>query len=224
MTDARADILEGIRRGLGRGPLDGPDRDAMLARLRRRGRHVVPSRVDLDPEGLVALFVAKAEAVGATVEALADEADIPRAVASLLARENLPARIVQAPALEGWNYSWEAAPAVEARSGAAARTDEASLSPALAGVAETGTLVLASGPDTPTTLNFVPPQHIVALRRRDVVAAYEDAWDRVRDGAADGLPRAVNFVTGPSRTGDIEQKIQIGVHGPVRLHILLAGD
>ena len=224
MTDARADILEGIRRGLGRGPLDGADREAMLARLRRRGRHIVPRRVDLDPEGLVALFVAKAEAVGATVEALADEADIPRAVASLLARENLPARIVQAPALEGWNYSWEAAPAIEARSGAAARTDEASLSPALAGVAETGTLVLASGPDTPTTLNFVPPHHIVALRRRDVVAAYEDAWDRVRDGAADGPPRAVNFVTGPSRTGDIEQKIQIGVHGPVRLHILLAGD
>ena len=91
---------------------------------------------------------------------------------------------------------------------------------ALAGIAETGTLLLVSGPQTPTGLNFVPPHGIVLLRRGDIVGSWEDGWDLLQRSA---LPRAVNFVTGPSRTGDIEQKIQIGVHGPVRLHVILVG-
>jgi L-lactate dehydrogenase complex protein LldG len=55
-----------------------------------------------------------------------------------------------------------------------------------------------------------------------VVAAYEDGWDRLREGG--GMPRAINFITGPSRTGDIEQRIELGAHGPRRLHIILVDD
>jgi L-lactate dehydrogenase complex protein LldG len=85
--------------------------------------------------------------------------------------------------------------------------------------------MLLSGPTHPTTLNFLPEVHIVVLRAADVVGPYENAWARVRTARDNGaMPRTVNFVTGPSRTADIEQTIQLGAHGPRRLHIILVGD
>ena len=85
--------------------------------------------------------------------------------------------------------------------------------------------MLASGPAAPTTLNFLPENHIVVLKASQVVGPYEDAWDRLRAANGEGrLPRTVNFITGPSRTGDIEQTIQMGAHGPRRLHVILVED
>jgi L-lactate dehydrogenase complex protein LldG len=87
--------------------------------------------------------------------------------------------------------------------------------------------MLVSGEATPTTLNFLPDTHIVILRARQVVASYEDGWDLLRQRPGEGpkaLPRTVNFITGPSRTGDIEQRIELGAHGPRRLHVILVGD
>ncbi len=60
------------------------------------------------------------------------------------------------------------------------------------------------------------------VRAGQVVGAYEDGWDRLR--AAGRMPRAVNFVTGPSRSGDIEQTLHLGAHGPRQLHIVLVED
>jgi L-lactate dehydrogenase complex protein LldG len=222
VSDARRQILSGIRSSLDRGALDEAGLGRIEDRLSRHPRHIVPARVDLDPESLVDLFVAKARAVSATVAAVDTMVELPRAVASYLAGENLPARLVQAPAL--MNIDWSLAPTVETCVGVAKEADETSLTTSIAGVAETGTLLLASSPGTPTTLNFVPPTHIVVLRRDTIVGSYEDAWDRLRQVYQDdGQPRAANFITGPSRTGDIEQKIEIGVHGPLRLHILVVG-
>ena len=119
----------------------------------------------------------------------------------------------------------DSAPLLTVASGKAEPEDVTSLTAAFAGIAETGTLMLHSGPEGPTTLNFLPENHIVVLKASQVVGAYEDAWDRLRmarDGAA--VPRTVNLITGPSRTGDIEQTIQLGAHGPRRLHILLVED
>ena len=97
-----------------------------------------------------------------------------------------------------------------------------SVTPAFAGIAETGTLMLTSGKDRPATLNFLPETHIVVLKASQVVGAYEDAWDLLRQAEGEGvMPRSVNLITGPSRTGDIEQKIQLGAHGPRRLHIVV---
>jgi L-lactate dehydrogenase complex protein LldG len=82
--------------------------------------------------------------------------------------------------------------------------------------------MLISGADTPTTLNFLPDTHIVLARADQVVAVYEDGYDRLRaDRALGTLPRVINFITGPSRTADIEQHIELGAHGPRRLHIVL---
>ncbi|MDX1401836.1 MAG: LUD domain-containing protein, partial [Kiloniellales bacterium] len=116
-------------------------------------------------------------------------------------------------------------PLFDVSEGPARADDGASLSPAFAGVAETGTLMLHSGEKIPTTLNFLPDDHIVLLKASRIVAGYEDGWDLLRAQSKDGLlPRTVNFITGPSRTADIEQKIELGAHGPRRLHILLLDD
>lgn len=91
---------------------------------------------------------------------------------------------------------------------------------AFAGVAETGSLVMLSGPETPTTLNFLPEHCLVVLERSRLVANLEDVWPLLR-GIGPKPPRAVNFVTGPSRTADVEQTIQLGAHGPRRLQVYL---
>ena len=96
------------------------------------------------------------------------------------------------------------------------------MTPAFAGVAETGTLMLTSGAHSPTTLNLLPETHIVVLKKSQITGSYEDGWARLRESQEkDAMPRTVNFITGPSRTGDIEQKILMGAHGPRRLHIVL---
>ena len=221
----RDDILGRIRRSHRRGPPDAADRAMLEARLAAHPRGPQLSRVALDPPALVDLFVAKAQAAAATVARVAGPADAPGAVADYLARENLPASIVMAPDPSLDAVPWEARPLLAIRRGLPDSGDLVGLTGAFAGVAETGTLVLLSGPQRPTTLNLLPETHIVLLRRAAVVGAFEDAWDRLRaaGNASDGggLPRTVNLITGPSRSADIGQQLQMGAHGPRRLHIVL---
>jgi len=108
------------------------------------------------------------------------------------------------------------------RRGVAEDGDAVSVTASFAAVAETGTLMLVSGPESPTRNNFLPETHVVVLRAGEIVGTYEEAWDRLR--AARAMPRVVNFITGPSRTGDIAQKLELGAHGPRRLHIVLVED
>ncbi len=224
---ARDAIFGDIRRSLKRGPL-GPDSEAELrARVAARRRNLIPARATaLDYPARVALFVDMAEAVQATVARVTSPAAVPEAVARYLASENLPAELVMAPDPSLDDIPWETRPLLRIRRGRAEAADAVSLTPCFAAVAETGTLMLTSGAGTPTTLNFLPDTHIVVVRADQVVATYEDGWDRLRVRAAPNpnggsLPRAVNFITGPSRTGDIEQQIVLGAHGPRRLHILV---
>jgi L-lactate dehydrogenase complex protein LldG len=148
---------------------------------------------------------------------------VPAAVAAYLRAHNLPAtaRMGDDNLLAG--MPWDATQITLSR-GASDGDDPVGVSHAFAGVAETGTLVLTSGPDNPTTLNFLPETHIVVLAAKDVAGDYETVWDRLRAAAGKGqMPRTVNMVTGPSRSGDIEQTILLGAHGPRRLHIVVVG-
>src|SRR5262249_33269294 len=138
---------------------------------------------------------------------------------------NLPARLRLAPDPLLTGLPWRERPLLEISTGPSAGDDAVSLTLAEAGVAETGTLMLASGPQSPTTLNFLPDTDIVLLSAERIVGGLEEAWRLLRErrGWA-GLPRTVNFITGPSRSADIGQKLQLGAHGPRRLHILVVGD
>ncbi|MGH7033451.1 MAG: LutC/YkgG family protein [Stellaceae bacterium] len=223
MNDAREQILGGIRAGLGRGRLGEAERAALDARLKAHPRNLVPARAAaLDPAEQAALFVAMAEEVDATVARVASPSDVPAAVADYLLGQNLPARLVMAPDPQLDDIPWDERPLLELRKGMAEPSDAAGLTGCFAAIAETGTLMLVSGPESPTRNNFLPDTHIAVLRASQVAAAYEDGWERLRQRGA--MPRTVNFVTGPSRTGDIEQRLVLGAHGPRRLHIVLVDD
>lgn len=226
MSEARERILKGIRSALKRGLLDPNIQAQLRARVAAHGRNLIPTRATaLDHAGRVDLFIALAEEVQATVARVGSLAEIPEAVARYLAAENLPAELVVAPDPNMDAVPWEVRPLLRIRHGRATAEDRISLTPCHAAIAETGTLMLISGRQTPTTLNFLPDTHIVIVRRDQVVASYEDGLDRLRsDNASDKLPRVINFITGPSRTADIEQHIELGAHGPRRLHIVLLED
>jgi L-lactate dehydrogenase complex protein LldG len=216
----RDDILGGIRKALKRGPLDDATAAPLRARLAAPTHNLIPTRTaGLDDAGRIALFVAMAEEVQTTVARVASLADVPAAVARYLASENLPAELVMAPDPALDVIPWGDRPLLQLRRGKAAPGDQVSVTPAFAGIAETGTLMLVSGAETPSTLNFLPDTHVVILNSGQVVPTYEEGWTRLR--ARGDMPRTVNFITGPSRTGDIEQRIQLGAHGPRRLHIVL---
>ena len=89
-------------------------------------------------------------------------------------------------------------------------------------LAETGTLAMVSGADTPASASLLPETHVAVVPVARLVPHMEDAWDLMRAELGQ-LPRAVNFISGPSRTADIEQSVVLGAHGPYRVHIVLVG-
>lgn len=224
----RSAMLGAIRAGLGREALTADARAELDERLRRHKANLVPAQGRTRDAERLAQFLAKAEAAACTVERLSSAAEVPTAVARYLRGHNLGPELALAP--EPWLTAlpWEREPMLLLRPGASQGGERAGLTAALAGVAETGTLATASGPQHPTTLNFLPEHHIVALKASQVVAAYEDVWRLLRKARKQGrgfdMPRAVHLITGPSRTGDIELVIQLGAHGPRALHILLIDD
>ncbi|WP_332674306.1 LutC/YkgG family protein [Aromatoleum sp.] len=209
--NAREAILQSVRSALRRDPLDGARIAALDARM---PGHTRPAH----DEDLVARFIRKFESRAGTVERVASRDAVPAAVEAYRAAHTLPERAAVGAGLkelawpEGWLVHFDAAGITEALA----------VSPAFCGIAETGSVMLASGPDSPTTHNFVPDDHVVVLDVDRIVDHFEDAWDLLR-ARPQGMPRATNIVSGPSRTADVEQTIQLGAHGPRRMHVILVG-
>jgi L-lactate dehydrogenase complex protein LldG len=219
----REAIFGKIRRSLGVTGAE-PTRNATVDnRLRTRPRGVVPARGALPPTERLALFTKLAEAASASVTRVADAADVPAAVAEYLRQHNLPAAVRMGDdrrlAVMPWGTTQ-----IAVSHGAADASDAVSVNHAFAAIAESGTLAFVSGAASPTTLNFLPETEIAVLAAADIGGDYETVWDRLRAASGDGaLPRTVNFVTGPSRSGDIEQILLLGAHGPRSLHIIVVG-
>lgn len=219
--NARDDILSRIRGKVAKAD-DEVRRAAVEARLSGHPRNLVPLRGQGDDDHRIGVFTAMMEAVGGSVEVLSDANDIPHAVSEYLRRQNLPAVIRRGSDPLIARLPWHRGGTLEVREGRAVESDKASITHAFAAVAETGTLVLLSGPDNPTTLNFLPEAHIVVLEATDLLASYEDAWTKLRVRMGEGtMPRTVNMISGPSRTADIEQTIVRPAHGPKNLHVIL---
>lgn len=219
----KAVILTAIRRGLRRGALP-EDQAAMLrGRLERHPRQLIPARSRLPHAAQVDLFVANVEKEFGSVTRVADASEIPGAVADYLAAQNLPGLFVMAPHPELRAIDWSARPLLAIREGRAEGSDMVSVQHGFAAIAETGTLMLPSAAERPTTLNILTDTEIVVLRASRVVGAYEEAWDLLRSEIGT-MPRNVMLVTGPSRSADIEQALELGAHGPRRLHVVLVED
>ena len=223
---ARDAIFGSIRRSLGRGPLDEAARAALDERLAKPAPNLVPARTDVSGDERIALFASMAESVFATVERVSRPDAVPGAVANYLAGQNLPPSLVMAPdpALDA--YPWADRPMLAIRRGAAEEADRVSVTGALMGFAETGTLMMASGPDHPPRSTSCRRPTSWCCRRSGSAAPTRRAGRHLRAegvGATGGgfMPRTVNLITGPSRTADIEQTITLGAHGPRRLHIVI---
>lgn len=172
------------------------------------------------PEVLTEEFETRLTASGVCVERFSSAELIPAAVLRYLTAARLPLIIRHGSDQTMSGLPWHETPGLERRFGAAASDDRATLSRALSGIAETGTLLLASGACNPTTLNFMPDLHIVVIAAAHVVATMEEAF-AVLD--LNRLPRSVNLISGASRTGDIGGRLVMGAHGPRQLVVLITG-
>jgi len=223
MSEARQAIFAAIRRSLHVTGAEAPRRQIVTERLERAPKGIVPARGQLDAEGRTALFKAQAERVSATVARVPAATDVPGEVARYLRDNNLPASVRMGADPRLAAMPW-AQTALEIGQGRSYGKDLSSVSHAAAGVAETGTLVMTSGPDNPTTLNFLADNHIVVVEAQDILGDYESVWRKLRGSFGKGLmPRTVNLITGPSRSADIAHTLLLGAHGPRNLHIVIVG-
>ncbi len=221
---SRDAILSRIRRSLGANGIDIDRRATVSDRLQRPPKGLIPQRGQLEQSAKVDLFQTMAERAAASVTRLKDASEIPAAVSDYLRSKNLPQAIRRGSDPRLAELDWSSQPNLDVSIGRSAGGELAGLSHAFGGIAESGTLVLASGEENPTTLNFLPEYHLVVIDAEDVAGDMETIWARLRAAYGKGeMPRTVNMVTGPSRSGDIEQTIILGAHGPRSLHIMIVG-
>lgn len=212
---ARDNILSRIRAAQGRsGAPDDAERDAVRAYIQV---HPPGPRPRSDWE-LTARFRERVLSLASTWDEVGSTSGIPAATASYLHENNLPLRAVCWKEFIALDWAGSGI-TVEARN---ARGDDlVGITGAFCAIAETGTLMMISGPRTPAAVSLLPETHIAVVSRARIVHGMEGAWALLRE-ECDAMPRAVNFISGPSRTADIEQTVTLGAHGPYRVHIILA--
>jgi L-lactate dehydrogenase complex protein LldG len=251
MTISRDIILARIRKSLHRGELSDVEQSELANRMLHHQRGILPKRAELSHTDLVDLFIEQAKSVLTTIYQLQSLSDVSSIILDYFKMNQNDFKIKPMPLtiyigndpifefiewhpeciVKKWHreyilnkgnpeYSNKEHSEFIINNALLEYSNLISLTSSFCGVAETGTIVLLSSLESPTTLNFLPTTHFVLLSTQSIVAYYEDAWDMVRANNT-VLPRTVNFITGPSRTADIEQTIQMGMHGPKELIILL---
>ena len=212
---ARDEIMQRVRAGLGKGDT-AVRRAAAEAAMRQPIRGPQP-RLDGD---LVTRFANKAQYLASTVERVAGPVQVPPAVARYLTAQGLPLQAVATGDVAGLDWPGVG---IESAVRVAVDADKTGISGCFCAIAETGTLLLLSSPQTPGSVSLLPETHIAIVPVGRIVATMEDAFALLRSERGK-LPRAANFISGPSRTGDIEQTIVLGAHGPCRVHLILVEE
>lgn len=190
----------------------------LRARSDRRSR---PPQPEFDDDGVVR-FINKFEAVHGTVNEVAEWDAVPFEVQKYIGENGLKPRVAVSEGGEVFDR-WDELEWPDGLTmvrGIVTSDDQLTVTPAFAGIAETGTLVLLSDPGAPAKMNYLPEHHLVVLSKSRIVKFQEDVWDLIRSRQAP-FPRAVCLITGPSKTADVEQTIQYGAHGPRAIHVLL---
>ena len=192
-------------------------RDDILGAIRAQRVRSTPRPAQYQPAFLpgdaVEIFARRASAVAAEVRVLNSVSEIAEAVADLLRGRNLPAEIHIAP--DATAHDLGALTVKRTPPG----PDDAALTMAPFAIAETGTLAYPAAPENPASWHFRAGFEIAVLRASNILPHMENALARIKMKGA--LPHTINFVTGPSRTGDIEQTLELGAHGPKALAILI---
>ena len=211
---ARDNILSRIRAAQGRsGTPTAQEREAISSHIKA---HPQGQRPQSNWEA-VARFSERALTLATTVDQVGAIGAVPSAVARYLQQHNLPRSAVCWPEL--LELEWQAA-GIDIEARPAQGSDLVGITGAFCAIAETGTLMMLSGPRTPATTSLLPETHIAVVKTHRIVRGMEEAWNLLRSEHGT-VPRAVNFISGPSRTADIEQTLVLGAHGPYRVHIVL---
>jgi L-lactate dehydrogenase complex protein LldG len=214
---ARDAVLARVRKALGK---TGDRGNAVATADRYVAGHAQGPRPPI-PADRVAHFMKRAADLGSSVERVVDRHEIAAAVARYLARAGAEAPRAGVCWPELADLDWKGAGLdIEAR--ATTGNDRLGITGSFCAIAETGTLVVLSAADTPTATTLLPETHVAVVRADRVVAGMEEAFELIRREKGT-LPRAINMISGPSRTGDIEQTIVLGAHGPFRVHIIVVG-
>jgi L-lactate dehydrogenase complex protein LldG len=209
---ARENVLSRIRTALGKSA-GRAEQEEINAYIRQHAAGPMPQA----EWNLIARFRERVLSLASSVDQVASVSEVPQAVACYLRENNLPLQAVCWP--EFTQLDWTAqGMTVDARP--AKGSDLVGITGAFCAIAETGTLVLLSGKDTPPATSLLPETHIAVVRSTRIVKGMEEAWSLLRIEYP-VMPRVVNFVSGPSRTADIEQTVTLGAHGPYRVHIIL---
>jgi L-lactate dehydrogenase complex protein LldG len=218
MSSAREDILGRIRAANGAPTPDGAAIASEAAALLPDAGIAQPDFAGLSTRQK---FIERltSERLTATVDEISDWTRAVEAVRAYLQRENLPPRIAAPPMEKLTGLTWGDI----ATHNDIAPDELVAVGIADHGIAETGTLVFTSRPDSPTLFNFLGLHHIVLVEATNVLPFMEDYWRLVRD-QGNVQPRNINFVTGTSGTADIEAKNTRGAHGPRFLHVIIVGD
>ena len=215
MMSAREKILGNIRRSLDRDSDRSLDSGALRARTQAHARHLLPE-FDEEP---VYRFRQKMMAAHATVSEVNSLTQVALEITGYLNDHDLAPEIVISGEPLITQLSWPQ-DVIRVEQRLPRGSDTVSVTSALYGIAETGTLMLVSGEQSATSLNFLPDYHIVVLPVEQMVLRMEDAWDGLRERFPT-MPRTVNFISGPSKTADVEQTVEYGAHGPRCLHVIL---
>lgn len=217
---SRDDILGRVRARLNRdsnnASVGRADIDAALTARTHGPRPTIAT----EKSALARRFCEKSLYQSSTLDSVAALAAAPAVIARYLSGLKLPLQAVVAPRLAG--LDWQSAAITVAARGAQ-DADLVGITGCFCAIAETGTLMLCGAPDHPATLSLLPETHIALVPASRIVPSMEEAWALAR-AELGVLPRAVNFISGPSRTGDIEQTIVLGAHGPYRVHLVIVED
>lgn len=213
------------------------DRDAFLARVaegvRAAGLPEAPGVPESPPQSperdLVELFRARAQTVNAVVHGPMPRHSVPRSVVGVAAGHDissfatwadLPAPgVAGALSAEGYHRVEEDAGSIEQFRRNPFATVDFGVTGATAGLAESGSVVLRHHSGRSRLISALPPVH-VALLRVDALFGNLASWAHAHPDSPVGTSNLV-IVTGPSRTGDIEQNLNLGVHGPKHVHVVL---
>ena len=211
---ARAAILSRIRQAQGR-PEQVADTEYQQAKQYLAASNPGP-RPDLGTD-LVGRFCQQAERTSQTLDRVAQAGDVPGAVARYLDSIGIARQAIAWRTLT--DLPWQAS-GIDVAFRKPVNEDLVGITGCFCAIAETGTLMLLSGPETFSSAALLPETHIAIVPESRIVASIEDAFALAKAERGE-LPRATNFISGPSRTGDIEQTIVLGAHGPYRVHLIL---
>ena len=213
MSSARENIMQRIRQA-NEFCAEANAQQMIEQRLHQHARGPRPQW----PGNLITHFIKKAQQSAASISMVDGEADLVDAVRAYLVEQSVDNRLLCASTALIKGLNWPDDVFIEAR--AATTHDKVVLVEAFAGIAETGSVVMCSSQETPVSLNFLADYFICVVHQKNVVNTIDDLWKKIREEKSQ-MPRAVNIITGPSRTADVEQIIQMGAHGPRKVHVLL---